>query len=609
MKKLVYILLFLACPASVFAGQQGDSAVYVTLSGNVFGNKTLAAGKYLVKSNLRIAKDAVLTIEAGSEMVFNPGAEIVVLGGINIKGKPGKLVNLYSINGAEEGIGFTITGENAGASIVIDYASFNGLIRPITFANKWYRSGVSITNSQFMNITNNDAGIVIQDAEYLKNTKTIRFDFTGNIFADNYSTISFSSFSSFNVQYTFSDNLVYNNWFFDYKPRVKSNPVNGQLDEDKTRHLIIFRDNVIMNNYVLHDESDTLIDYAGIGLEGTAVEFSAGENYWGNMVTEELAKKQTFGFNKDKFNPEIQVSPYLTTPPDRVKAFVTHALLAGSLYNNKTPVTDFIGKEITLHFSKPLAASQSPVLTAVYLDTSIGKVLRQPVTDFTFSYTNGSRSAKLTVPKVEGIEHAFYLEISALTDEEGFELPRYSFGNFYMHTIYGQYKNNLKINLELFYANAALWKQLPDKENIETVDPQYKKLAQKKYTWELGAMMGVTNYFGDLSSNDFNRDEINYAYGLRARYNFHKRYSLRGMLTFAHLSGSDRHADEPYRRNRSLAFRSAIYDLTVAFEYHLNYYQFTEKNRFVPSISAGLSVFRFNPRANYNGTWYDLQPI
>ena len=63
-----------------------DSTAFIPLSGNIFSNKTLEKGRYLISSNLRIGKEAVLTIEAGSHLVFNPGTEIIIIGGLKVEG-------------------------------------------------------------------------------------------------------------------------------------------------------------------------------------------------------------------------------------------------------------------------------------------------------------------------------------------------------------------------------------------------------------------------------------------------------------------------------------------------------------------------------------------
>ncbi len=587
-----------------------DSTAFIPLSGNIFSNKTLEKGRYLISSNLRVGKDVVLTVEAGSQLVFNPGTEIIVLGSLKIVGEPNKLVRIYSLNNGEEGIGINITGENNAAEIDIKYAVFSSLIRPLSFDNKWYRKQVTITNSQFTNINTNDAAILIADAEHLKNRAIMPFIFEANLFNDNYSNINIINLSTYNIAYNFNNNVFCNNSYYDYRGRAKNNVIYGQLGNDDGKTALQFENNVLINNYTFHDESDTVIDFSGIGLEGTAQDFTAKNNYWGHATDDAAALLRIFGFNKDKFAPSITISPIAKTIPQNTKAFIDYVEVDGKVFNAKSPVVDYIGKTITLYLSKPIDGKQKPQLLAVYLDTSIGKILSQPINDFKFNYTKGSKTAILVIEKVAGIEHAFYLKLGGLTDNEGFELPSFDLGRLFLNKIYGQYKNNRKINLDLFFANAALWKKpLPSAAEIETIDPTLKEMEQRKTSVEWGVMSGVTNYFGDLSTNGFNRDEINYVYGLRFRYNFKKRLSVRGLLDIGHLSGNDRHSESALKRRRNLNFRSPLYSISGQLEYHLSPYVFNDRNRFIPSISTGFTVFHFKPTATYNGKTYDLHAI
>ncbi len=607
-KVLKYCVLVIAIFALQFCKAGEDSTAFTPLGGNIFTNRTLEKGRYLISSNLRIGKDATLTVEAGSQLIFNPGTEIVVLGGIVIKGTPNNFVKVYSLNASEEGIGINITGDNASKEVMIEYANFSSLLRPFTFDNKWYRNKVSITYSQFKNINTNDAAILVADAEHLKNKTIVPFEFSHNVFADNFSNIHIHNFSTYNIAYTITNNVFYNNSYYDYRGRVKNNPIYGNIDDDENKLQMKFENNVLINNTVFHDVADTLFDYSGFGVEGTAQLISIQNNYWGSNVSRAEIEQRTFGFNKDKFAPSINVAPYLKKSP-RTSAFIEKVEVDGQEFDFNLPAIDYIGKPIIIYFSKPLAKKQREALAVVYLDTSIGKVLSQRISNYQFNYNNGAKTATLLIEKVEGIEHAFYLKLSNLIDEEGFELPSWDFGRFYLNKIFGKYKNDRNINLDLFFANAALWKTPPQQGEFETIDPMFKNLEKKKRTFEIGLMNGVTNYFGDLSTSTFNRDEINYAIGLRFRYNFRKRYSIRGMFDYGSLSGSDRHSQSDLKRSRNLSFQSVLYAISGQFEYHLNNYVFTDRYRFIPSISTGFTLFHFRPTATVDGKTYDLNAL
>lgn len=586
---------------------QTDSAAYTLLAGNVFSDKTLTKGRYLLQSNLRVSKGATLTIEAGSEILFTQGAEIVVLGGLEINGKPNKLVLLHSLSSTQEGIGVTIAGDNADALINIEYARFASLIRPLVFDTKWYRKSVSVSHSQFRNINTNDVAVLIEEAEYLQNKTTANFYFTNNVFADNTSSINLVSYSSYNIAYSFTGNVFNNNSFYDYRARVKNNPLYGQLNEDERTNIIKLENNVFLNNYVFSDEADTLIDFAGIGTEGTARVFETTNNYWGPFVNDKQVSDYTFGFNKDKFLPSVFTIPYLKTPPKDAHAFITSASAEGESVNQWLPALSYLAKDINITLSTKIPAGQKPQILIMYLDTALGIIKSQNLQEFLFSYSASNTYATINIPKVEGIEHAFYLQIRNLFDQDGIELPFINLGKFYFQRLLGTFKTQRKIDLEIFLMNAAQWK--PQGGGLGVNDSDYRIIKNKEKSFELGIMNGVTNYFGDLSTNDFNRDEINYAIGLRFRYNFKKRLSFRGMFDYGHLSGNDRYSNNQYKKIRNLHFRTVLYNLSAQLEYHLNYYMYQDRYRFIPSISTGINLFYFNPQAQSGGKWYYLQPI
>lgn len=63
------------------------------------------------------------------------------------------------------------------------------------------------------------------------------------------------------------------------------------------------------------------------------------------------------------------------------------------------------------------------------------------------------------------------------------------------------------------------------------------------------------------------------------------------------------------RYNRNLSFRSPIYEISLTAEFHPfdifpNYF-----SPFSPYIIGGIGFFHFNPQANLNGKWVDLQPL
>lgn len=63
---------------------------------------------------------------------------------------------------------------------------------------------------------------------------------------------------------------------------------------------------------------------------------------------------------------------------------------------------------------------------------------------------------------------------------------------------------------------------------------------------------------------------------------------------------------------RNLSFRTNIFEIGAGVELHpLMMFDYTEREppRFSPYVFAGFSWMKFNPKANLNGIWYELEPL
>lgn len=124
---------------------------------------------------------------------------------------------------------------------------------------------------------------------------------------------------------------------------------------------------------------------------------------------------------------------------------------------------------------------------------------------------------------------------------------------------------------------------------------------------EVGVFGGVSYYLGDLNpSKQFLLSKP--AFGIIYRYNISPRFALKVNGLYGNIEGSDAISKANVRRN--LSFKSYVTDISVQLELNfLKYITGHEKYKFSPYIFTGVSLFNFNPRANYLGTWYALQPL
>ena len=140
----------------------------------------------------------------------------------------------------------------------------------------------------------------------------------------------------------------------------------------------------------------------------------------------------------------------------------------------------------------------------------------------------------------------------------------------------------------------------------------YFNTASQAQFWELGAMGGVTTYHGDLAP-DFTMQAPGFAANIFARRNLDSRVSLRLGFAVGTISARDEMSDNAYRKARNLSFFSDIYEGTVAMEFNFLPYHHSKGARgagaFTPYLVVGGGIFRFNPKAEYKGAIYELQPL
>lgn len=130
---------------------------------------------------------------------------------------------------------------------------------------------------------------------------------------------------------------------------------------------------------------------------------------------------------------------------------------------------------------------------------------------------------------------------------------------------------------------------------------------------EVGGSIGASNYLGDLAPSSISTSigQTNWSKGCFVRYNVNPHYAIRIGFTQGVISGADKFAtDNDFRKNRNLSFRSRIWETAILNEINILDFHPKKKTYFLsPFIFGGIAFFQFNPQAEFNGEWYDLQPL
>lgn len=128
---------------------------------------------------------------------------------------------------------------------------------------------------------------------------------------------------------------------------------------------------------------------------------------------------------------------------------------------------------------------------------------------------------------------------------------------------------------------------------------------------EVGVIIGVTNYLGDLVPSQEYFLGTNFAMGATYQYNFTNRISVRGNFIWGQINGSDKNSTyDSGRRQRNLDFHSHIIEFSALGQ--VNILPFHPKRNFrpiTPYVFAGIAVFHFNPTTIYKTQKTYLQPL
>jgi hypothetical protein len=148
-------------------------------------------------------------------------------------------------------------------------------------------------------------------------------------------------------------------------------------------------------------------------------------------------------------------------------------------------------------------------------------------------------------------------------------------------------------------------------------------LGFSQYKWDFGANIGASNYLGEIGGKEKTRrdfildlklSQTRSALGGFARYKLNPDMYIRYSLGWDRISGADRFSTNPGRVGRNLSFRNDILEASITGQYM--FYDVADlgrtyryRNDFKAYIFTGVTGFMHDPKALYNGSWVDLQPL
>lgn len=149
--------------------------------------------------------------------------------------------------------------------------------------------------------------------------------------------------------------------------------------------------------------------------------------------------------------------------------------------------------------------------------------------------------------------------------------------------------------------------------------------------FEAGVSLGAMNSLTDIGGNkgigkrfvkDLNLGETNFCGGVFLTLMYKNAAGLRLEGAFGKIGGNDNVLEKvspldiaKTRYNRNLNFRTNITEFSLLLELHplfifINYEEReSDPPKLSPYLLGGVGYYSFNPQANLNGRWIDLQPL
>ena len=135
---------------------------------------------------------------------------------------------------------------------------------------------------------------------------------------------------------------------------------------------------------------------------------------------------------------------------------------------------------------------------------------------------------------------------------------------------------------------------------------QGKKFQTSK---EIGIIGGTAYYIGDLNNRHFGGD-LSIGGGFMYRNNLDRRWSIKGQLFIGRFAASDADSNDEWQQNRNLSFRNDIIEGAIQAELNFIPYQIgNSRTPWSPYLFLGAAFYSHKPQAEFNGQWYELQPL
>ncbi|MCW8981203.1 DUF6089 family protein [Altibacter sp.] len=113
-------------------------------------------------------------------------------------------------------------------------------------------------------------------------------------------------------------------------------------------------------------------------------------------------------------------------------------------------------------------------------------------------------------------------------------------------------------------------------------------------TYEIGGMLGGSNYIGDVGKTNYINPN-SFAFGGLFKWNRSARHAFRASILVANIKGDDAESNETRRQQRGYSFENTITEASLGIEYTFwDFNMYSGKPVSTPYLYTGLTYFGYN---------------
>jgi hypothetical protein len=580
-----------------------------------FGQDTLAGNYPLlsIKSGNHVIKNVVtvkgtLDIAAGARIELIEAGVIVCEGSVSIKGELNNKVEIFGKTNME-GVGMVIRGldSNSSSSVDIRYATFRSLQMPLFFDFGWKRSGVNISDNNFINNIGKVSVIQVLNPPFNFNMDSSYIDFKvkNNTFSGNSAALYFEDLKSDHLNFEISNNAIVSNTVYGFKNyNISTNVLYGRVDQLFSRFNPKIENNSFAFNYLVDNITDTVVHLANFGVYGTDKIIDFKNNYLGSVDKVRIQKSiydQALNYNA----PKVEFEPFLTAPGENIPS---HIFEINNLDNTALQDTIIITeplKGVVLKSNATLNYAKAKFSYTYFKDDSS---LKKVDTTITYDVQPNGNTTKLTITKsVNAAKKIGYYNIGDVVDAKGGYVPEVKVG-------YIAYLNDLR--RRKLIAELVKDKKISDSLKLppppaDSIKNQFQKIeTPQKSRFEFGLYSGLAIFNGTISQSSLFSNDKNLFNGININYTIYSNLSASMTIASFKLSNSDANSNNNEQQARGMSFVTSMLGISTSVNYDfVDNRLYTKARKFRPSVGFGLDVNSFSPTGLYNGVEFKLQPL